>query len=144
VNNKWTAGATTAPGTFYNLNTPAVWYSYAYGDLVDKTQLSPWGNWDRNGGLSGTINGAGTISSPVGGFYEVGRSLGYRHYELTDHLGNVLATVLDRKLGSGYMSGGSWTPLTQTAMIGGISETIYDYFNADIATAQDYYPPLAQ
>ena len=48
---------------------------------------------------------------------------GNRHYELNSHLGNVLATVLDRRLGH-YV-----TPAT-----------LYDSWVPDIASAQDYYP----
>jgi RHS repeat-associated protein len=45
---------------------------------------------------------------------------GYKQYELTNHLGNVLATITDRKL-----------PETQDG------KTTY---TADVVTAQDYYP----
>jgi RHS repeat-associated protein len=47
---------------------------------------------------------------------------GLRHYELSNHLGNVLATISDKKIG---VSGNS---------------VAIDYYNADIVTAQDYYP----
>ena len=53
----------------------------------------------------------------------VNRNLGLRYYEMSDHLGNVLATVMDRK--SGHVSG---TP------------SLYDYWYANVASAQDYYP----
>src|SRR5690554_5482341 len=54
------------------------------------------------------------------------RTLGEKNYELTDHLGNVRATVTDRKRASfQYPQGGDWT-------ITG--------FTADITSAQDYYP----
>jgi len=43
---------------------------------------------------------------------------------MTDHLGNVLATVLDRK--TGHNPGGGATK--------------YDYYNPDISSAQGYYP----
>lgn len=48
---------------------------------------------------------------------------GYKQYELTNHLGNVLATVSDRKFG--VSSGGS---------------SLIDYYEPHIVTAQDYYP----
>jgi RHS repeat-associated protein len=50
--------------------------------------------------------------------------LGYKQYELTNHLGNVLATVLDRRTGQ----------LLQA------SDTAYAWYSADVPTAQDYYP----
>lgn len=54
----------------------------------------------------------------------ISRTLGRRYYEMTDHLGNVLATVLDRKTGAGSTSGG----------------TLYDHWSADLASTADYYP----
>ncbi|RZK67387.1 MAG: hypothetical protein EOO85_25600 [Pedobacter sp.] len=50
------------------------------------------------------------------------RDLGTKYYELSNHLGNVLATVLDRKTGYGAANGE------------------YTGFKADIASATDYYP----
>ena len=52
------------------------------------------------------------------GMFEYGRS----QYELSNHLGNVLVTVSDKKL--------------QHSTNG----TIVDYYNADVITANDYYP----
>ena len=48
---------------------------------------------------------------------------GYRQYELSNHLGNVLATVSDKKTG-----------------VDSTTDAIIDYFEADIVTASDYYP----
>ncbi|MBL0133410.1 MAG: hypothetical protein IPP79_05000 [Chitinophagaceae bacterium] len=48
---------------------------------------------------------------------------GYKNYELSNHLGNVLATISDKKKG---------VPLAHSSLI--------DYFEADLQTAQDYYP----
>ena len=48
---------------------------------------------------------------------------GYRHYELSNHLGNVLATITDKKKGVDENSNG-----------------IVDYYDADVSSAQDYYP----
>ena len=47
---------------------------------------------------------------------------GSREYELTNHLGNVLVTVNDKKLG-----------------VSSNNNTV-DYFNPQVASAQDYYP----
>ena len=47
--------------------------------------------------------------------------LGKKQYELTNHLGNVLATISDRRLQ--HSSNG----------------TTIDYYDPDIITAQDYY-----
>ena len=48
---------------------------------------------------------------------------GYKQYELANHLGNVLATISDRKFG--VTSGGS---------------SLIDHYDPHIVTAQDYYP----
>ena len=48
---------------------------------------------------------------------------GSKQYELTNHLGNVLATISDKKFG--VSSGGS---------------SLIDHYEPDIVTAQDYYP----
>ncbi|AEV99202.1 RHS repeat-associated core domain protein [Niastella koreensis GR20-10] len=60
-------------------------------------------------------------------FYYDGRTFslgrGRKQYELTNHLGNVLATISDKKFG--VSSGGS---------------SLISYYEPDIVTAQDYYP----
>jgi|GEM_PF-4686275 RHS repeat-associated protein len=73
-----------------------------------------------------TISGGGplTITNPTPNYYN--RNLGYKNYELTDHLGNVMMTITDRKLGSGP----SFT---------GVSEPVTNYI-ADISSSNDYYP----
>jgi RHS repeat-associated protein len=62
-----------------------------------------------------TINGAPAASIVFD------EQVGFKNYELTNHLGNVLATVTDRKVPS-------------------INGTSYDYFNAQITSITDYYP----
>ena len=49
---------------------------------------------------------------------------GEKAYELTNHLGNVLSTLTDKKI----------------AVVSGSNSSLIDHFTADIATAQDYYP----
>jgi len=49
------------------------------------------------------------------------QQIGHKSYQLSNHLGNVLATITDRNVPH-YTSG------------------TFDYFEADVATAQDYYP----
>jgi RHS repeat-associated protein len=48
---------------------------------------------------------------------------GYKQYELTNHLGNVLATVSDRKFGVTFPS-----------------SSLIKHYDPHIVTAQDYYP----
>lgn len=88
------------------LNTQTPWYSQAYKDLVTANQKQPWNNWERSNN------------------FHTKHLLGMRQYSLSDHLGNVLATILDRKTGH----------------LPGVSATNYDYWTADIANAQYYYP----
>ena len=65
--------------------------------------------------ITGTMSNAGMgITSHL---------LGNRHYELTNHLGNVQATVVDRVSPTLRSS--------DSALLG---------YHADISTAQDYYP----
>ena len=49
--------------------------------------------------------------------------IGSSQYELTNHLGNVMATISDKKIGVDPNTDG-----------------IVDYYNADVVTANDYYP----
>jgi len=64
----------------------------------------------------------------LGGIYGVATTStftrGEKSYELTNHLGNVLSTVTDKKI----------------AVVSGSNSSLIDHFTADIATAQDYYP----
>jgi RHS repeat-associated protein len=55
------------------------------------------------------------------------RKLSHKQYELTNHLGNVLSTVLDRK-----------TPITATGGSG--SSTTITHYEGDVVFATDYYP----
>ena len=47
---------------------------------------------------------------------------GYKYYELANHLGNVMVTITDKKLGVSS------------------NNTTVDYYTADVSTANDYYP----
>jgi len=53
------------------------------------------------------------------GIYNIGKT--GKFFEYTNHLGNVLATISDRKIGH---DGGSGT---------------YNYYDAEVKSAQDYY-----
>jgi len=55
--------------------------------------------------------------------YLVKRYLGLKHYELTDHLGNVNVTILDKKTGTGDGNPGE-----------------YAYLSANLSSFTDYYP----
>ena len=49
---------------------------------------------------------------------------GQKQYELVNHLGNVLATITDKKIGISL----------------GTDSSLIDHYEADVRTAQDYYP----
>ena len=89
----------------HRLDSALAWYSTAFGDYVDSSYKEPWGG----------------VNTHV---QRESRTLGRRYYEMTDHLGNVLATVMDRKTGAGASGIG----------------TLYSYWKADLASVQDYYP----
>jgi len=59
----------------------------------------------------------------IGQTYLYQQQRGEKFFELSNHLGNVLVTVSDRKYGVDQNSDG-----------------IYDYYTADVASANDYYP----
>ncbi|RXK86142.1 scabin-related ADP-ribosyltransferase [Filimonas effusa] len=98
------------------------------GNLT-QTELHMYGS-SRLGIIKATldaVNGTATSAPPVsmpllstGNSYIFTR--GYKFFELSNHLGNVLATVSDRKI-----------PVSSNG-------TSIDYYNADIVSAQDYYP----
>ena len=94
-------------------NTLAI-YDNAHSNLNWKEQQlygsSRLGLWTPNVNL--TTNNATAVWDTVGD----------KQYELTNHLGNVLETITDNRLQHST------------------SGTSIDYYNADVATAQDYYP----
>ena len=78
----------------------------------------------------GMISGATAIAAPSQLLDNLGSGTNYiftrgkKLFELSNHLGNVLATISDKKFGS---------PVT------GIPSHV-SYYTADVKTAQDYYP----
>jgi RHS repeat-associated protein len=92
------------------------------------------------------VNRDMTATPPPGfAIFERGKKM----YELSNHLGNVLATVSDRKL---PVDDGTYQPQCYPCFPGivcppcvyyKVSSTpdgIVDYYNADVITANDYYP----
>ncbi|HTN46376.1 MAG TPA: RHS repeat-associated core domain-containing protein [Flavipsychrobacter sp.] len=90
------------------------------------TQAKPW--YSRYGndifGSAIYINTLNVTNMSTAGMGITPHILGNRQYELTNHLGNVQATVLDR---------------TTPTLDAGNDNALLGY-RADIATAQDYYP----
>ncbi len=89
------------------LTTRIPWYSRGLGDLVFTYPgaSEPWGNM-------------------YSGERYTGRKIGVKHFHITDHLGNVLVSLQDRKSGHLANSG----------------DTLYDYWQPNLADVSDYYP----
>jgi RHS repeat-associated protein len=96
--------AMPSPGDNYNLK-------WAEQHLYGSSRL---GMWHPNIDITSTLQPPGAGNGQV--------NLGEREYELTNHLGNVLATINDSRTG-----------------IVGSNGTI-DHYEANILTASDYYP----
>ncbi len=86
------------------LTTRKPWYSLEYNDAVSGLALQPWGMTDMSA-------------------YLVGHNLGQKQYELSNHLGNVQATISDYP---SYLQAGA-------------GDTIREH-NPALVTAYDYYP----
>ena len=82
---------------------------------------------DYSGTIS-TSNGSGIITQSLMNLAATvsttsfSRTLGEKHYELTNHLGNVLAVITDKKVCGHVTSGNA------------------DYYVAEVVHQQDYYP----
>jgi RHS repeat-associated protein len=93
----------------YEQATASAQWNWAEQDLYGSSRLGMW----KPG-----ITMDGTIPSP----YDQ-TTIGSRVYELTNHLGNVLATISDKRIG-----------------VDANNDGIIDYNDAEIITANDYYP----
>jgi RHS repeat-associated protein len=71
---------------------------------------------------------------------------GEKNYELSNHLGNVLVTISDKKLGVddgvyGVECYATYPPIPcQVIKTSDTPDGIIDYYTADVVTATDYYP----
>jgi len=63
------------------------------------------------------------------------REMGTKHYELTNHLGNVMSVISDWKIG---VDDGQYD--TTGSKTSSVADTILDYYIADVIQYQDYYP----
>jgi len=65
---------------------------------------------------------------------------GDKFFELSNHLGNVLATINDKKV---QVDDGTYAHNSSTGLlekVNGTLDGVLDYYNADVVTANDYYP----
>jgi RHS repeat-associated protein len=88
----------------------------------------------------GTENINQVIASTTLGHININTDLtqvvGDKHYELSNHLGNVLQVVTDRKLA---LDNGVYDP--ETGLYSSATEDgIVDYYTSDVVSQSDYYP----
>lgn len=83
---------------------------------------------DQNVDLLNPPKAITTAMSPEEIGFTYLRTMDQKQYELANHLGNVLATVSDRKLGQADVGGGQTTPDNA------------EYYTSKVISAQDYYP----
>lgn len=91
------------------LSARAPWYHLGHDNLVQASAKLPY---------VGATSNMYTRTA-----YLVNRYLGLKYYELTDHLGNVNVTILDKKTGTGDGNPGE-----------------YAYLSANLSSFTDYYP----
>lgn len=82
--------------------------------------LKPRRNLNLDSQYGDTSVSVSFLGTAKGGVFQRGLKL----FELSNHLGNVLVTVSDKKIGVPKQS----------------DPTLVDYYNADVISAQDYYP----
>lgn len=80
------------------------------------------GVWNRNVNMD-VAPGNGTVVNLLGPTFGGTFERGKKFFELSNHLQNVLVTISDKKIGVDNNSDGN-----------------VDYYNADVITANDYYP----
>ena len=100
----WDYSTTPATADTATLATRRAWYSMEYNDAISGLALQPWSMTDMSA-------------------YLAGHTLGQKQYELTNHLGNVQATLSDYP---------AYHPV-------GYGDTIREH-NPALVTAYDYYP----
>lgn len=107
-------------------NTMAVYTASSSGTLSQSEQdlygSSRLGIFNRNIDADASLP-AGTSANLIGNYFTGLFTRGNKAYELSNHLGNVLATISDKKAGVDNNSDGT-----------------VDYYTADVISANDYYP----
>jgi hypothetical protein len=92
-----------------NISSLRPWYHYGFDNLVDSPKLLPYTGNTSNMFRNKTLRAS--------------RTMGLKHYELTDHLGNVNVAILDKKTGTGDGNPGE-----------------YAFLSANISSFTDYAP----
>ncbi len=105
-------------------NTLSTYIVNAAGVTIDEQLVygsERMGIKNRNLVLNSTLNIPSSTVPGIGVVYNEEFMRGMTQYELSNHLGNVLATITDRKVP--HLNGGA-----------------VDYYEAEVVSAQDYYP----
>ncbi len=122
-------------------NTMAV-YTSGYDDQVYNSLnlnehhlygSSRIGIWNRKINMDDAAP-AGTNINLLGKAYDANFTRGNKFFELSNHLGNVLVTVSDKKFA---IDDGTYN--TAGIKTNNTLDGIVDYFNANVVTANDYY-----
>lgn len=74
-------------------------------------------------------------NSSIGECYSQ-RQLGLKYYELSNHLGNVMEVVSDRKIS---VDQNTYDPVTGDLIVAS-GDLVIDYYTADVVQYSDYYP----
>lgn len=97
-------------------------------DLLNITSSSP--DFSSAGSLVYNASTPATSSLPF-----CNRELGYKSFELSNHLGNVMTVVSDKKIAVD-----AGTPFSTNLTYSAPFDNVTDYYIADITSATDYYP----
>ncbi len=117
---KTVTGGSSAGTTWYVRDASGnVMAVYQKTDSLRMTEQHIYGS-SRLGILNTSVN---MVATPVTQAV-INNYRGFRNYELSNHLGNVLVTISDKKFG---------IPLPG-------SSSLIDHFTADVVNANDYYP----
>jgi photosystem II stability/assembly factor-like uncharacterized protein len=92
------------------------------GNPLVPTEFNVYGS-SRVGMLTNNVTMGDINYTPLATTYTVGHQKGYRNYELSNHLGNVLTVVNDNRIPVGQVSNSS----------------VVDYFKPQIVSTSDYY-----
>jgi hypothetical protein len=107
-------------------NTMAVYTATGSDSLYQSEQhlygSNRLGIFNRNINVDAALP-TGTSASLIGSYFTPNFTRGNKLFELSNHLGNVLVTISDKKLGVDTNSDGT-----------------VDYYTADVVSANDYYP----
>lgn len=118
------------------------WSNNATGKYYIQLEYTQPGNWDGTA-LQIFVNGSSSVAAqyaprrPLGYGACAGKDLiGRKRYELSNHLGNVLAVISDRKWS---VDKGTFNTTTGAKISSAVDGNV-DYYIAEVIAYSDYYP----